>query len=71
MASYTIINNAKPYYQIRVSFNGMDFDQTIVSAKTGAALLAQMQCYADEYEATYAGPTPDVIDVTDKTVFNG
>lgn len=68
MATVTVLDNAKPYYKIRVSFNGMDFDQNIVSAKTGAALQTQLQAYADEYEAGYAGTSPDVIDAVDKTV---
>ena len=68
MATVTVLDNEKPYYKIRVSFNGLDFEQNIISSKTGAALQTQLQGYADEYETSYAGPHPDVIDAVDKTV---
>lgn len=53
MATFEIIETNKPYYRIRVEFQGNQFEQTIVSLKTGAALTAQLQDYADQYEADW------------------
>lgn len=54
MASATILNNAAPYYTIRVSCSFGEFDQTIVSDKTGKDLDAVLQSYADDYESALA-----------------
>lgn len=51
MATFEIIESSAPYYRIRVDFQGNEFEQLIVSPKTGAALTAQLQEYADKYEA--------------------
>jgi hypothetical protein len=60
MATVTIIQSAAPYYTVLVEFAGQQFNQTLVSAKTGAALTKQIQDYADEYEAAWlALPPPE------------
>jgi hypothetical protein len=57
MATVTILSGDEPYYNIRVSFCGLDFDQNIVTTQKGAALKKQLQAYADAYEAAYVGPS--------------
>jgi hypothetical protein len=42
-----------PYYEICVAFAKLEFIQLIISAHIGAALAAQMQAYADEYETEW------------------
>jgi hypothetical protein len=59
MATVTIIQSAAPYYTVRVEFADQQFDQTLVSVQAGEALIAQLQAYADEYEAAWlAQPQP-------------
>jgi hypothetical protein len=53
MATFEIIETNTPYYRIRVEFQGNQFEQTIISSKTGAALTTQLQEYADKYEADW------------------
>lgn len=67
MATYTILSAAAPYYTVRVEFGAYWFDQALVSEKTGAKLIAQLQGYADQYEADWRAvqtpdrPTPDSV----------
>lgn len=53
MATYTILADSAPYYTVRVEFGEQTFEQTLVSAPTGAELEAQLQGYADQYEADW------------------
>lgn len=53
MATFEIVSNHAPYYQIRVEFDGMSFDQLIFSNQVGEALQTQLQAYADAYAAAY------------------
>jgi len=41
------------YITVRVSFTGHDFVQLLISALVGAALTAQLQAYADDYETAW------------------
>lgn len=51
MADFEIISQNGAYYTIRVTVNGVEYVQTIVSDKTGAALEAFLQSYADDYQS--------------------
>ena len=66
MATYTILAAGAPYYTVRVEFGDQAFEQTLVSAKTGAQLDAQFQAYADQYEldwnAMQPAPEPEPLD---------
>jgi hypothetical protein len=53
MAKFKILSNDKPYIRVLVEFDGLQFEQQVVSNKTGTALEEQLQSYADEYEASY------------------
>ena len=50
MATFSLVNSSAPYYTIIVYFQDQEFQQTIVSDKTGSALEAQFAAYADQYE---------------------
>jgi hypothetical protein len=54
MATFEIVTKSAPYYTVRVSFKNQQFDQQVVSAKTGKALTTELQAYADEYERAHA-----------------
>ena len=53
MATLSVLAALPPYYEICVAFAKLEFIQLIISAHLGAALAAQMQAYADEYEAEW------------------
>ena len=55
MATYSIVSADAPYYNVVVGFGGLEFNQTIVTDKTSKTLEAQLQSYADAYEAEYQG----------------
>ena len=61
MATFEIITDNKPYYDIKVVACGQDFIQTIYSENEGEALTTQLQEYADNYEAGL--PEPEIEDV--------
>lgn len=65
MATVKVTQSAPPYYTLRVEFDGLTFDQTIVSDKTGAELLEQVQAYADDYERDWAAGQAAQIDPDD------
>jgi hypothetical protein len=50
MAAYKIEHAAGGYLAVTVTFQGQEFLQQLVTEKTGAALDAQLQSYADQYE---------------------
>ena len=56
MAQYQIISDDAPYYTVKVVFADHQFTQQLTSVKKGAALAAQFQAYADEYEAAWVPP---------------
>lgn len=58
MASASIIEENKPYYTVRCTCHGVDYDQTIVSELSGKELAAFVQTYADEMEAALPKPEP-------------
>jgi hypothetical protein len=58
MATIAVIEAKPPYYAVRVEFDTQVFQQTIVSSQTGAALDAQLQAYADDYEAQWLALEP-------------
>lgn len=49
MATYRIIETNGPYTKIVVSFGDHEFEQNVILTKP-----ADLQAYADEYEAAYA-----------------
>ena len=50
------------YISVRVSFPGHDFVQLLITSLVGVALTAQLQAYADQYEAAWlALPAPDLL----------
>ncbi len=53
MATFKIISHEEDsiYYTIVVTVNGVEYTQTIISNKTGAALETFLQSYADDYQA--------------------
>lgn len=53
MATCNIITDTAPYYTILVEFDGLQFEQTIVSNLKGAALTAFLQSYCDSYASHY------------------
>lgn len=53
MATFTILEDQKPYYTVRVEFGDQVFDQKLVSSKTGAQLTSQFQAYADLMETDW------------------
>lgn len=59
MATFEIINKSPAedttYYTIKVSFGEHEFEQTVMSSKTGKALTTFLQSYADDYETAYLG----------------
>lgn len=59
MASFEIIADNAPYYDVKIVACGQEFVQTITSANTGEALTAQLQAYADDYEAGLPEPEID------------
>jgi hypothetical protein len=62
MATVTIIESAAPYYTVLVEFAEQQFGQTLISAESGPALAAQLQAYADDYEAAWlALPQQDFV----------
>lgn len=46
------------YFTICVSFPNHEFVQLLISAQTGAELDAQLQAYADDYEAAWLALPP-------------
>ncbi len=50
MAEIEIISNDGVYYTVRVTVNGSEYIQTIISDKTGAALTAFLKAYAADYQ---------------------
>ena len=54
MATVATLYAGPPYYGVRVAFADQQFDQLLISDKTGAELDAQLQAYADEYEQEWA-----------------
>ena len=56
MASAKIIADNVAYYTVRCTCHGVDYDQTIVTEKTGKDLAAFIQAYADEMEAALPKP---------------
>lgn len=53
MATYKVLSSSAPYYTILVQFDDQEFTQTIVSAKTGAALNKQIEEYVVDYEQQF------------------
>jgi hypothetical protein len=53
MANFTITKTDPNYYILTVEFNGLEFSQEIYSTKTGDALTAEMQAYADAYQSEF------------------
>ena len=51
MAEIEIISQDGIYYTILVTVNGEEYQQTIVTDKTGKALDALLKSYADDYQA--------------------
>jgi hypothetical protein len=49
MATYSIIESNGPYTKIVVAFGGHEFEQNVILSKP-----AELQAYADDYEAEYA-----------------
>lgn len=47
-------NGGAQYITVCVAFASQEFVQLLISAQVGAALTAQLQAYADEYEAGWA-----------------
>jgi hypothetical protein len=48
------------YITVRVAFPDHEFVQLLISSQVGEALTAQLQAYADEYEAAWlALPPPE------------
>jgi hypothetical protein len=62
MASHEIIDrqDGSPYLTVAVSFDGLTFVQTLVTAATGDQLEALLTAYADDYAASYVAPTSTV-----------
>jgi hypothetical protein len=46
------------YITVRVTFPDHEFVQLLISVQVGAALTAQLQAYADEYEAAWLALPP-------------
>lgn len=61
MASISIVSAYAPYYSVIVEFEGMAFDQLIVSNLVGAPLDDQLQEYANQYQSDWTDlpPTPE------------
>jgi hypothetical protein len=53
MAEFELAASQPPYYTVRVFFDGLCFEQQILSEKKGKALQAQLQAYADDYATQY------------------
>ena len=53
MATFAILDAYGNYQAIEVKFADQTFVQTVVSTKVGDELAAQLQNYADEYEAAW------------------
>lgn len=53
MATYEIVSRQDPYFQVRVLFAELIFEQLLISMKTGAALDTMLQSYADDYETEW------------------
>ena len=53
MATFAILDTYGNYQTIEVKFADQTFVQTVVSTKVGDELTAQLQNYADEYEAAW------------------
>jgi hypothetical protein len=53
MATFAILDTYDNYQTIEVKFADQTFVQTVVSTKVGDELAAQLQNYADEYEAAW------------------
>lgn len=49
MATYSIVSQATPYTTLLVEFGAQSFQQTVLLSKA-----ADLQAYADAYEADYA-----------------
>jgi hypothetical protein len=50
------------YITVRVAFPDHEFVQLLISAQVGEALTAQLQAYADEYEAAWLALPPEEIE---------
>ena len=59
MAIFTILSGADNYYQVKIEFGDQVFTQQLTSDKTGAALTAQFQSYADLMETDWNAMQPE------------
>lgn len=64
MATYDILADNKPYYTVKVMFDGQEFVQTIYSENAGKDLSDQIQAYANEYEAATNELTLNIMENT-------
>jgi hypothetical protein len=49
IARFEILTDQTPYLLIKVMFEELNFEQWIITEKTGVELNNQLQAYADEY----------------------
>jgi hypothetical protein len=71
MANFEILNQSDygdgvQLIELRVSFADQVFEQSIVSKLVGDELMAQLQTYADDYEAGWLEPEVEQV-VVDET----
>lgn len=61
MTSISIVSAYAPYYSVLVEFEGMAFNQLVVSNLVGLMLDDQLQDYANQYQSDWTDlpPTPE------------
>ena len=50
MATFSVLKVNKPYLVVRVSVDGVDYEQQIITVLEGVVLEKSLQEYADDYE---------------------
>lgn len=50
MATFKVLSVSKPYLTLRVTVDGVVYDQQIITELEGEALQSFLQYYADDYE---------------------